>query len=299
MAIKPQRRNVSKEKLEEKVRSEMEKNNFTEVLIDSIASPKWHDRKYIDKHSIVELSESIKSTGLIYPIVLRRLKDGTLERMIGFRRIEAFKILKKKKIPAIILENISDEAALLYMTTENLQRENLSPYDETLALIDYVSVALGVKDKDVLKILNRFKNYDSGKIQLKQDEKKKFDEVEQILSKTGRITISTLVNRFPMLNIHPLLKEALSQGKLSFSNAKLLDTIKDEKLLSEAIAEVLSNGYSKRETAALVKSIVSQPKENEKRDKLKMISKIKLDRLDEDKAKEIERLIDKIIELSS
>lgn len=298
MAIKPQRRNVSKEKLEEKVRSEIEKNNFVEVPIESIMSPRWHDRKYIDKHSIVELSESIKATGLIYPIVLRRLKDGTLERMIGYRRIEAFKILKRSKIPAIILDNVSDKEALLYMTTENLQRENLSPYDETLALIDYVSVALETDNSSVLKILNRFKNYDSGKIQLKPEEKKRFDEVEKILSKTGRITISTLVNRFPMLNIHPLLKEVLSQGKISFSNAKALDAIKDEKMLTKAIEEVINNGYSKRETAELVKSLVEQPKKNTQKEKLKVVSRIKLDKLSDEKAKEIESLIDKIIELS-
>lgn len=53
--------------------------------------------------AIIELSKSIEAVGLIYPVVLRRVGEG-LERIIDYRRIEAYKILGKETIPAIILD---------------------------------------------------------------------------------------------------------------------------------------------------------------------------------------------------
>ena len=102
-SVKPPRKNISAENAKKidddrlkDIREDIKENNKVEFLVSSIKPPKFHDRRYIDKLSIVELSESIDASGLIYPIVIRELEDGTHERIIGYRRIEAYKILKKR-----------------------------------------------------------------------------------------------------------------------------------------------------------------------------------------------------------
>ena len=300
MAKLPKRINNSKKNLEDIIKEKTEKKEFTEIEIKAIDAPKFHDRRYISKHSIHELSESIKATsGLIYPIVVRRKADGRFERIIGYRRIEAYRLLKKEKIPAIILDNISDSDALLLMTTENMQRENLSPYDETLALLDFISVSLQTTSEQVKKYINRFKNYDSGLIILSEEEKEIYAKIEKILEKTGKITFSTLANKIPILNLNPIIKEALSQGKLSFSNAKILDEIKDDEILKRAIDEVVSKRMSKREAAKFVKSLIGNNKEKSDLEKsLKKISKLKIEKIPPENKEEIEYLIEKILKLA-
>ena len=298
--IKPKRKNVSEQNAKkddarlEEINKEIKNRDKVNLPLNLIYPPTYHDRKFINKHSIVELSDSIKSSGLIYPIVVRKIGKDKYERIIGFRRLEAYKILKKETIPTIILENISDEDALLLMTTENIQREDLSVYDETLALLDYLGVSLKIDQKETLKLLNRYKNFSSGAIELTQDEKINFEKVEEILSKTGKITINTLVNRLTMLNVHPLLREELSRGELSFSNAQILNKLNDKEILKVAIKEVINQGYSKRETSAYVNSLL--PKKQVKADSdLKKISKIKLDALDKEKRSRISELVKQIL----
>ncbi len=297
MAKIPTRINASKRNLEEITKAAADKKSAVEIEIDSIKKPKYHDRKYIDTYSIYELSESIKATnGLISPIVVRELSDGSYERVVGYRRIEAYKILKKKTIPAIILKDITDEQAILLMTSENMQRENLSPYDETLAILDYISVSLGKTTEETIKILTRFKNYNAGNITLKDEEKRLHSEIESILKKTGRLTISSVVNRFPMLNMNPIIKEELSKGSISFSNAKILNSIEDDEILKQAIEYVKNNNLSKRETAQYIKELIkpSLKKENPFKKILKDFSKVNIESLPQKKRDDLEDLFKKI-----
>ena len=301
MAKLPKRINTSENNLKEVVEKALKDKNFVEIQIELIKPPKYHDRKYIDKHSIYELSKSIEATkGLIYPIVVRELKDGTLERLIGYRRIEAYKLLNKEKIPAIVLKNVSDRQALLLTTTENMQRENLSLYDETLALVDYVAVSLDVSTEDVLKLLNRIKNFKNGVLTngITDAEKKEYFQVEKILENTGKITVSTLINRVKKTNVHTLLQKELSKGDMTFAVAQVLNEIKDEKILEDAISEVIKQNYSKRETQQYINKLIPRKQKNQYADKIKRVSKIKIDTLGEVEQKKIDELLTKILKIA-
>ena len=312
MAKPPPRKNLSQEvankrmaeieELKERVDSEIKEksvNGSIDVAISDILSPTYHDRRWHDKMAIVELSRSIESVGLIYPVVLRRVGEK-LERIIGYRRIEAYKVLNRQSIPAIILDDVSDEMAILLMTTENLQREDISVYDETLAIIDYIKVALAADGKEVEKLLNRFKNHSAGAIELTSDEKNKRELVSEILKKTGKIDISALINRLNMLSMHQLIKDALSQSQLSFTNAQILQRLaKDEKVLRDTLVKVIEENLSKRETMILVAGLI-QPKEEKKEDftkKIKSINVKKIEKLSLDKQNEIQLYIDAILKV--
>jgi ParB family chromosome partitioning protein len=264
MRVNVSARTVSKnlkeaEELQQNIVQRREEGVFVEVPINDIKEPAFHDRRYIEKSSILELSKSIDAIGLLYPIVVRKLANGDLERIIGYRRIEAMKILGKDKIQAIILENISDSQASLIMTTENLQREDLSIYDSTLAIIDYLSLTIGVTQEKCISLLNRFKNFTTNQVKrLDEQDHAMYEQVEEALRKTGKIGISGLINRLSMLNMHPLIKEALSSGELAFTNAQIINKLKDDEQVKITIQEVLEKKLSKRETAAFVDKILAE-----------------------------------------
>lgn len=261
--INPSKQNIKKKSVGAQIKEALKSGSFVEIKIDELKNPPYHDRRYISRLSIIELAENIKNTnGLIYPIVVRERTDGTLERIAGYRRVEAYKYLKKESIPAIILTDLSDEDAILFMISENMQREDLSPYDETLALIDYLSVSLDISSEQTIKTLFRFKNFISGRLQLEDDEKDLHEKSEEILKRTGKITVSGLVNRLFIFNMHSLIKDELTKGTLSFSNAQILNKIKHEKILASAIKTVIEKNYSKRETQEYVRLLLNNEEES-------------------------------------
>jgi ParB family chromosome partitioning protein len=317
MAKLPARKNISAETATKRIEEaqalrqsisesiENKTSNTIEVAIASIASPKFHDRRWHDKMAIVELSKSIEAVGLIYPVVLRRAGEG-FERIIGYRRIEAYKILGRETIPSIILENVDDDMAILLMATENMQREDISVYDETLALIDYLKVALNETGEGVEKLLIRFKNHNAGSVQLSDDEKEKRLQMNEVLKKTGKIDISGLLNRLTMLSMHPLIKEALSASKLSFSNAQVLQKLsKNEVTLKAVMNRVITENMSKRETMKLIaehkEEKVGKTGESDVISKLKLLSKTstkqvaKLTKADQEKLMDYFTKIDEIL----
>ncbi|MDQ7056355.1 MAG: ParB/RepB/Spo0J family partition protein [Persephonella sp.] len=112
-----------------------------EIEISKIKNPRFHDRSYVDPKRVVELAENIKAFGLAQPVVVRRLSDGSYERIIGYIRIKAFEYLKRNKIPAIILD-VDEETALALMISENAQREDLNDYDKLMSQLEYLSLVL-------------------------------------------------------------------------------------------------------------------------------------------------------------
>ncbi len=105
------------------------------VDIDSISELKldndilMHNRISYSKSKLLEeVDAGILGTGLLNPVMLRK-KDGKLERIHGENRIRALKLNGSKQVPAIILENVSDELARFMRSSENLNREDLNTYD--------------------------------------------------------------------------------------------------------------------------------------------------------------------------
>lgn len=105
--------------------------SLLEIELCQIAPSKTNPRKSFDAESIKDLSESMKANGLIQPITLRMDADG-FEIVAGERRFRAAQLLKWERIPAIVRE-VSDEKMLEIQILENLQREDVSPIDESIA----------------------------------------------------------------------------------------------------------------------------------------------------------------------
>jgi len=285
-------------KLELLQESQNEKSKLKNLKIDNIRNPTFHDRTAPSKASIFELSKNIKAVGLQQPIVVRKIENGFYERIIGYRRIEAMKLLEEKEIPAIVLENISDNDAMLMMVSENLQRENLNVYDETVALLEYIAVSINKSVTETKSFLFKIKNFYGSKIKdITEDEKETHDFINSVLQRTGKYSIQTFINRLRVLNLDEIIIVAMRENKITYSVAIELQKLRDSKKVADLIKEISENGMTTKE----IVDRVGQLNGGIERTSVSIFSSLKktltdsnFKKLHKDKKEEIKALIEKI-----
>ncbi|MDH5831008.1 ParB/RepB/Spo0J family partition protein [Luteimonas sp. M1R5S18] len=101
--------------------------------VDALRPGKYQPRKHWDGEKLTELAESIRSQGVIQPIVVRALADRTYEIIAGERRWRASKEAGLAEIPAVVRE-VDDRTVVAMALIENIQREDLNPLEEAQAL---------------------------------------------------------------------------------------------------------------------------------------------------------------------
>lgn len=101
--------------------------------IEKLQPGKYQPRSHMDSERLAELADSIKAQGLIQPIVVRAVGAGRYEIIAGERRWRAAQLAALRDVPVVIRE-IEDSTALAMALIENIQREDLNPLEEALAL---------------------------------------------------------------------------------------------------------------------------------------------------------------------
>lgn len=110
-----------------------------ELPLDVIEPGRYQPRSAMDPEKLEALADSIRSQGLVQPVIVRPLaKAGHYELIAGERRWRASRLAGKTTIPAIVRE-VADEATLALALIENIQREDLNPMEEALALRRLIS----------------------------------------------------------------------------------------------------------------------------------------------------------------
>lgn len=159
---------------ETKADTENHEARLRHIPIEWIKPGKYQPRKGFDEESLNELAASIRVQGVLQPIVLRQLGAEQFEIIAGERRWRATQLAGLEKIPATI-RKVGDEAAIAMSLIENIQREDLNPWEESLALQrlieefdlthQQVADAVGRSRTAVTNVL-RLKNLKSGVVRL-------------------------------------------------------------------------------------------------------------------------------------
>ena len=110
-----------------------EDGDLKKLPVDLVQRGKYQPRKDIEPESLQELADSIKAQGVMQPIVVRPISDRKYEIIAGERRWRATQLAGLDEIPAVI-RDVSDEAAMAMALIENIQREDLNPIEEAVAL---------------------------------------------------------------------------------------------------------------------------------------------------------------------
>ncbi|MDZ4212945.1 MAG: ParB/RepB/Spo0J family partition protein, partial [Methylotenera sp.] len=103
------------------------------LRVNQLQPGKYQPRSYMDDAALQTLAESIKSQGIMQPILVREIADERYEIIAGERRWRASQIAGLEEVP-VLVRAIADEAALAMALIENIQRENLNPLEEAIGI---------------------------------------------------------------------------------------------------------------------------------------------------------------------
>ena len=151
------------------------KNNINKIDISKILPNKKQPRKNFEDKEIQELSNSIKNQGLIQPIVVRKVLDGSYEIIAGERRWRACQIAGLHAVDCVIM-NIAEENVYELALIENIQRENLNVVEEAKAYKNLIELN-NLKNEDLAKKLGKSSSHISNLIRILELD----DEIHQMI----------------------------------------------------------------------------------------------------------------------
>jgi ParB family chromosome partitioning protein len=233
----------------------------TEVVPLSVLVPQAQPRRRFQ--NLEALAESIREKGVLQPLLVRPLGDGRYAIVAGERRYRAAKMAGLAEVPVRVLD-LSEKEARLLALVENLQREDLNPYEETLGVLDLLSEELGKTREEVVGLLERMRKEKRGVAAHNVMGTPEAQRVEEVFQALGRMTWESFVqNRLPLLGLPEDLRAALEEGAIPYTAALELKKVKDPKararLLEEARAGLSLRELKARVREALKREQVPQP----------------------------------------
>ena len=196
------------------------------LKIDRIVTNSNQPRKYFDNEKMSELKDSIKNSGLIQPITVRKISNGKYEIIAGERRYRACRELGMENISAIEI-SVGDARGYELSVLENIQREDLNPIEEAESYLMLMEVYGYTQEK--------------------------------LSEKLGK-TRSSLSNKMRILKLPGSVKEMVKKGEISYGHARTLLSLSDQKKIESAAKEIIDKGYSVRETEKRVKVLMNKEK---------------------------------------
>lgn len=200
-----------------------EGNDLLRLPIEFIQAGRYQPRLDMRPEALEDLAASIKAQGLMQPIVVRPIGNKRYEIIAGERRWRASQMAGLDSIP-VIVKDVPDEAAIAMALIENIQREDLSPIEEAMAL----------------KRL--------------QDE---FELTQQEVADAVGKSRTTVTNLIRLMSLNPDVRLSLEHGDLEMGHARSLLALSGEQQ-SRAAKTVIGKGMSVRQTEALVRRLQKQ-----------------------------------------
>ena len=196
----------------------------TRLPLQAIRLNRFQPRKKLNESNIQELANSIRESGLIYPLLVRKInQSGSLvpsyELVAGERRLRALQLLGEQEAPVIVRE-MPDQKALELSLVENLQREELNPVEEALAY---------------QRLVQEF--------ELTQ---------EAIAAAVGKDRV-TVANTLRLLRLPESVRQELTAGRLTLGHARALLSLESERVQQEIAQRVIREGLSVRQVEGLVR----------------------------------------------
>ena len=208
-------------------------NQLKYVPIELLQPGKYQPRRDMNPEALEELAESIRARGVIQPIVVRPIANKRYEIVAGERRWRASQLANLDNVPCVV-QDLPDDAALAIGLIENIQREDLNPIEEAVAL---------------QRLLEEFELTH-----------------QQVADAVGK-SRTTITNLLRLMSLNADVRTLLERGDLEMGHARALLALSGYQQ-SEAARNVVARGLSVRQTEALVRQLQEQRTENPKSNKL-------------------------------
>lgn len=209
-------------------------NGSTMLNINEVEPNRNQPRKIFNESGLEELAKSIEQNGIIQPILVRPMTDGSYQLIAGERRWRAARMAGLTEVPVTIRE-MSDEEASIFALIENLQREDLNPVEEAEGLKSLI-------------------------------ESYGFTQ-EEAADKVGK-SRTAVTNTLRLLKLPSPVRELLSNGKITAGHARALLGLDDEKEMLKIAETTVAQDLSVRQVEKMVKyALQGEKPKPKKRDK--------------------------------
>ncbi|MCB1935569.1 MAG: ParB/RepB/Spo0J family partition protein [Nitrosomonas sp.] len=204
-------------------------DRLQKLEISLLKPGKYQPRSNMNQESLAELAESIKTQGIMQPILVRAIGVDNYEIIAGERRWRAAQLAGMAEVPAIIRE-VADDAALAISLIENIQREDLNPLEE----------AMGIQ-----RLINEF------------------GMTHQSAADALGSSRSAVSNLLRLLNLTESVQDLMMQGKIEMGHGRALLVLEPAKQIQIANRIVL-NRLSVRETEKIIQQQTKPVKQTQK-----------------------------------
>ena len=185
-------------------------------------------RKSFDEYELKQLSDSIQASGIIQPLAVRKAPDGSYQLIAGERRLKAAIMAGLRRVPCI-LHKTDDETAALYSIIENLQRSNLTVFEEAQG-INRLIAEYGMSQSEAAARLG--------------------------------IAQSTLSNKLRLLRLNDGIKERIISARLTERHARALLRLPEE-MRDGALDRIIAEGMTLTQAEEYIFSLLNPEKERE------------------------------------
>lgn len=203
-------------------------DNLVNIPVERLGRGQYQPRVDIRKDTLEELAKSIQSQGVVQPIVARRVGSGKTERfeiIAGERRWRAAQMAGLAEIPAIVRQ-VDDENAIAMALIENIQREDLNPMEESLALDRLI---------------------------------REFDLTHQQAADTVGRSRAAVSNLLRLQELSDKVKAMVEAREIEMGHARALLGISNKAQQLDAARQVVKGGLSVRATEQLVRKMLARP----------------------------------------
>lgn len=198
----------------------VEASELQQLGIEQLQPGQYQPRSIMDKTKLQELADSIQSQGIVQPIVVRKLTTNKYEIIAGERRWRAAQLAKLSEVP-VLIKQVSDQQTIAMALIENIQREDLNPLEEALALQRLID-EFNITHAEAAEAVGR-----------------------------SRVAVSNLLR---LLELSNKVKDMLNDGLLEMGHARCLLPL-EPNLQLQAAQEIIAKKMSVRQAEALVKNL--------------------------------------------
>ena len=196
-----------------------------ELAVDQLQPGKYQPRTRMNQDALKELAESIRTQGVIQPILVRPVTAGKFEIVAGERRWRAARMAGLQAVP-VVVRDIPDNQALAVALIENIQREDLNPLEQAIG-IQRLTHEFGLTHQSAAEALGR-----------------------------SRAAVTNLLR---LLELAPPVRELLAEGKLDMGHARALLVLPALRQV-ELANEIATRGMTVRDVEKRVSELIARPK---------------------------------------
>jgi ParB family chromosome partitioning protein len=208
--------------------AELDRDRLREIDIDRISPNINQPRKIFDDAALNELADSIRTHGLVQPVIVQPIGDDRYQLVAGERRWRAAQRAGMTRLPAIVRDAAPD-AALEIALIENLQRQDLNPLEEALAYEHLIA---------------------------------EFDLTQEEVARRVGKNRATVANMMRLLRLPEQVRQWVLENKLSAGHAKALLALPESNAMVESARKIIEGEYSVRQAETLVARLVAAARSN-------------------------------------